>query len=136
MLEQILDIAPLPNAPREQNTDESDPKTPMKASGHGWPRESAIALHQRLGEIYLERKRYEDAELAWSCAVGVARMEVGRRGGGPVASPAETADLLAHHAESLHLLGREEQAKARVDEALRLDETNETANRLHESISR
>jgi tetratricopeptide (TPR) repeat protein len=116
MLEQILDVVPLPNGK--------------------WSRIDAIWLHRRLAEMYMERKRYEDAELAWSCAVGVARMEVGRRGGGPVASPAETADLLAHHAESLHLLGREEQAKARVDEALRLDETNETANRLHESISR
>jgi len=63
-------------------------------------------------------------------------MEVGQRGGGPPASPQDTADLIAHHAESLHLLGREEQAKARVDEALRLDASNETANRLHESFSR
>ena len=115
MLEQILDIVPLPNGK--------------------WGRDDAIQLHRRLAEMYLERKRYEDAELAWSCAVGVARMELGPRSA-PPAQPAETADLLAHHAESLHLLGREEQAKARVDEALRLDETNETANRLHESFSR
>jgi tetratricopeptide (TPR) repeat protein len=117
MLEQILDVVPLPN-------------------GEEWTRVDAIWLHRRLAEIYMERKRYEDAELAWSCAVGVARMEVGRRGGGDPAPPADTADLLAHHAESLHLLGRDDQAKARVAEALRLDETNEKANKLHESIGR
>lgn len=116
MLEQILDVVPLPN-------------------GKLWSREDAIWLHRRLAEMYMERKRYADAELAWSCAVGVARMELGQRGG-PPASAADTADLLAHHAESLLLLGREDQARARVDEALRLDETNETANRLHESSKR
>jgi tetratricopeptide (TPR) repeat protein len=116
MLEQILDVVPLPN--------------------DKWTRVDAIWLHRRLAEIYMERKRYADAELAWSCAVGVARMEVGQRGGGEPAPPAETADLLAHHAESLLLVGREDQAKARVAEALRLDETNEIANRLHESFSR
>ena len=116
MLEQIIDVVPLPNGK--------------------WTRDDAVWLHRRLAEIYMERKRYADAELAWSCAVGVARMEVGQRGGGEPASAADTADLLAHHAESLLLLGREAEAKARVGEALRLDETNELANRLHESSGR
>jgi tetratricopeptide (TPR) repeat protein len=120
MLEQVRDIAPLPN---------------MR-----WKRSSAVALHERLGEMYMERKRYEDAELAWSCAVGCARMQLPAKEGEPADikpfdAPA-VADLLARHGESLHLLGRVDEAKARAEEALRLDPENEAAKKLSASLVR
>lgn len=115
MLEQMLDIAPMPNGK--------------------WKREDAAQLHERLGEIYVERKRYEDAELAWSCAVGVARMDLGPKGE-PAAEAPRVAELLARHAESLHLLGRDDEARARVEEALRLDAASEPALKLRESLTR
>jgi tetratricopeptide (TPR) repeat protein len=118
MLEQVRDIAPLPN---------------MK-----WKRSSAVALHERLGDLYMARKRYDDAELAWSCAVGCARMQLVAKDGKaedlkPLEPPA-VADLLAHQGESLHLLGRVDEAKARAEEALRLDPENEAAKKLTESL--
>ncbi len=115
MLEQMLDIAPLPNAK--------------------WKREDATQLHERLGELYVERKRYADAELAWSCAVGTARMDLGPKGE-PAAEPVRVAELLARHAESLHLLGRDDDARACVEEALRLDEACEPALKLRDSLTR
>jgi tetratricopeptide (TPR) repeat protein len=120
MLEQVRDIAPLPN---------------MK-----WKRSSAVALHERLGELYMDRKRYDDAELAWSCAVGCARMQLVKKDGSPddikPLDPPAVADLLARQGESLHLLGRVDEAKARADEALRLDPENEAAKKLAESLAR
>jgi hypothetical protein len=109
--------------------------SPRSPSGLGWPRTEAVALHERLAEIYMERKRYADAELAWSCAVGVARMDVGGKGE-PPAEPSVVADLLAHHAEALHLVGHDDDCRARIEEALRLDPENEAAKKLRESLSR
>lgn len=115
MLEQMLDIAPLPNAK--------------------WSREDATQLHERLAEIYMERKRWADAELAWSCAVGVARMDLGPKGE-PAAESTRVAALLAQHGTALHLLGRRDEARARVEEALRLDDACEPALKLRDSLTR
>jgi cytochrome c-type biogenesis protein CcmH/NrfG len=120
MLEQVRDIAPLPN---------------MK-----WKRTSAVALHERLGDLYMDKKKYDDAELAWSCAVGCARMQLPEKEGKPedvkpLDAPA-VADLIARHGESLHMLGRIDEAKARAQEALRLDPGNEAAKKLSESLTR
>jgi tetratricopeptide (TPR) repeat protein len=129
MLEQMRDIAPLPNAP---SRDPGAPPSPRAAAG--WPRDAAVSLHERLGEMYMERKRYADAELAYACAVGVARMDIGD--GAPGAEPPVVADLLAHHAETLHLLGRADDARARLAEALRLDAENELAKKLQQTLQR
>lgn len=122
MLEQMRDIAPLPNV---------SPEWPKAA----WPRANAIALHQRLGESYMDRKRYADAELAYACAVGAARMNTGIETDPPAEAPI-VADLLAHHAEALHLIGHDDECRARIDEALRLDPENETAKKLQQSLQR
>lgn len=113
MLEQMRDIAPLPNGK--------------------WARAEATALHERLGEVYLERKRYPDAELAWSCAVGVARMDLGPKGE-PAAAVLVLGDLLAHHAEALHLVGRDDEARPKLEEALRADPENELAKKLEGTL--
>jgi tetratricopeptide (TPR) repeat protein len=125
----MRDIAPLPNAP---SRDPGAPPSPRAAAG--WPRDAAVSLHERLGEMYMERKRYADAELAYACAVGVARMDIGD--GAPGAEPPVVADLLAHHAETLHLLGRADDARARLAEALRLDAENELAKKLQQTLQR
>ena len=121
MLEQMRDIAPLPNV---------GPNVPPPAR---WRRDAALAIHERLGEMYLERKRYPEAELAWACAVGVARMELQVKDE-PVAPPAALAELLAHHAEALHLIGRDDAARARVEEAKRLDPENEAVRKAEQSL--
>jgi tetratricopeptide (TPR) repeat protein len=128
MLEQLRDLVPLPNGAMP------GPPAPGGAPHQAlWDRESAIWLHERLGEIYLARKRYEDAELAWSCAVGVARMNLGAKGEPPAESDV-VANLLAHHAESLQLVGRIDEARSRAQEALRLDAENELAKRVLEAL--
>jgi cytochrome c-type biogenesis protein CcmH/NrfG len=120
MLEEVREIAPMPN---------------MK-----WSRASAVSLHERLAEMYMERKRYADAELAWACAVGCARMQLAVKDGAPEEikpfDAAAVAELVARHGESLHLIGRTEDAKARADEAMRLDPENEAAKKLLESLRR
>lgn len=113
MLEQMRDIVPLPNGP--------------------WSREDCAALHERLAEIYLERKRFADAELAASMAAGVAGMPLRRGEDGPL-DDAERSSLLTLHAETLHLLGRDADARRRLEEALRLDGTNEKASSLLQKL--
>jgi tetratricopeptide (TPR) repeat protein len=122
MLEEMRDIAPLPNM------------NPLWAN-QAWPRAEATAIHERLGEIYLERKRYAEAELAWSCAVGAARMELGAKADPPAEAPV-LAELLARHAESLHLLGKADECRAKLDEALRLDPECEAAKKLQGELRR
>jgi tetratricopeptide (TPR) repeat protein len=132
VLEEMRDVAPLPNlAPAQQRPGGKSPAGPPR----GWTRENALAIHERLGELYLERKRYADAELAYACAVGVARMDVGSKDDPPLEGAA-VADLLAHQAEALHLLGKADEARARLDEAKRLDPENEAVKKLEQSISR
>jgi len=120
MLEEVRDVVPMPD---------------MK-----WKRTSAVALHERLAEMYGERKRHDDAELAWSCAVGCARMQLSKKDGAaedikPL-DAALVADLVARHGESLNLLGRTDEARAHADEALRLDPSNETAKKLLDSLTK
>jgi len=128
MLEQLRDIVPLPNAPAE----EAAARRPSK---NAWGRVRATTLHERLAEMYMERKRYADAELAWACAVGVSRMDLGPKGE-KQADGATTAALLAGHAESLRMLGKNDEAKSRAEEALRLDPANEDAKKLLETLAR
>lgn len=116
MLEQLRDLAPLPNK--------------------GWSRQDALDVHHRLAEIYTTQKRYDDAELAFACAVGVARMPVEPTDKNPPLTGSDMADLLAGHAESLMLLGRADDARAKVAEALRNDPENEAAKKLMKSLER
>ncbi len=111
--EQIRDVVPLPHGP--------------------WRRDAATDLHERLGEMYLDRKRYADAELAFGTAVAVARMDLGRDADPPL-DPQTLADLLARHAETLHLLGRTDDARRRLDEALRADPENARAQDLRRTL--
>jgi len=88
----------------------------------------------------MNKKQYDDAELAWSCAVGCARMQLPEKEGKPEdVKPFDAtavADLIARHGESLQLLGRVDEAKARAQEALRLDPENEAAKKLAGSLAR
>jgi len=122
MLEQMRDIVADPERRQEPS-----------AAGPVAARNSALALNERLGEMYLERKRYEDAELAYACAIGVARMDLAMKEQ-PPSDPPVVAELLAHHAETLHLLGKDEDARARIEEAKRLDPENETVKKVEETL--
>ncbi len=133
MFEQMRDIAPLPNGGGRAPGDAPRPGGGLAPSGAGWPRDAALAVHERLAEMYMDRKRYADAELAWSCAVGVARMDLGPKGE-PAADSPTVATLLASHGESLHLLGRDDEARSRADEALRMDPQNDAAKKLADSL--
>jgi tetratricopeptide (TPR) repeat protein len=135
MLEGLRDIVPLPNVAARPPRKPDDKTDQPEEKHQGWQREDAVAVHERLAEIYIERKRYADAELAWSCAVGCARMDLGATG--PKAlDPTHVAEMVACQGEALHLLGRIDEAKARLEEALRLDPNCESAKALKEVLTR
>jgi tetratricopeptide (TPR) repeat protein len=112
-LEEMRDVVPLPNGP--------------------WKREACADLHERLAQLYLDRKRWPDAELAARTAASVASMAL-RKGEDPPPPEPQRAELVALHAETLHLLGRDDDARRRADEALRLDPANERAGALAEKL--
>jgi tetratricopeptide (TPR) repeat protein len=139
MLEQLRDIVPLPNSVMRpaggEGTKKDDKKDAPERKAVGWTRADAGGLHERLAEHYMDRKRYADAELAWACAVGAARMDLGPNGEPPL-EPTALAGLVVAHGESLRLLGRAEEARARAEEALRLDPANEDAKKLKDDLTR
>jgi len=110
---ELRDITPLPN--------------------RGFGRGDALAIHVRLGDLQLAAGLHEDAELSRRLAVGVARMETGDKNDPPFEG-AELAALLVDHAEALRLVGRTDDALYRIDEALRVDETNAAARELRDRL--
>jgi tetratricopeptide (TPR) repeat protein len=113
MLLEMRDVVPLPNM--------------------GWDREACSGLHERLAQIQLERKLWADAELSARTAAAVAGMSLRPKEPPPLAD-GRRAELIALHAETLHLLGRDDEAKRRAEEALRLDPANERAGGLVEKL--
>lgn len=101
--------------------------------GDPWGREQATELNRRIGEIYLERKDYAQAEVACDMAAEVAVMPTGTDKDKPLADDVRS-DLLTRHAECLRLLGRTDAARRRVQEALTLDAENEDALHLLEAL--
>lgn len=120
MLEGMRDVVPLPNV----------------VAGHPgaqWDRDRCADLHERLAELYIDAKRWPDAELAAGMAASVAAMPL-RRAEPPPLSDARRSELVTLHAETLNLLGRTADARRRTEEALRLDPTNERAGVLLEKL--
>jgi hypothetical protein len=113
MLDEILDIVPLPNGP--------------------WTREACAEFHERRAVTALERKDYAEAERAAAAASAVAVMELAREGARMLDEP-RRSELVRLHAESLWLLGRTDDARRLVAEALRLDPENADARTLAEKL--
>ena len=109
----MRDVVPLPNGP--------------------WGRAACAELHERLTQLYLDRKRWADAEVAARMAAAVGVMDLRDGEAGPLGD-VEQARLVAAHAETLHLLGRDDEARRRAEEALRLDPANERAGVLVEKL--
>ena len=110
---EMRDIVPLPNGP--------------------WNREGCAGLHERIAQLELERKAYPEAEVAARMAAEVAGMQL-RKGESLPLDDVRRAELLALHAETLQLLGRNDDAKRRAEEALRLDPANDHAGVLLEKL--
>lgn len=112
---EMRDIVPLPNA--------------------GWTRDLCASLHERIARIHLERKAYAAAEVAALMAYEASFMDLGKAGERPLPD-ARRAELLALQATVTDLLGRREEARKLVEEALRLDPESEDARDLRDRLSR
>jgi tetratricopeptide (TPR) repeat protein len=110
---EIRDVTPLPNG--------------------DWNREACASLHERTATLQMERKDWPAAELSSRMAVSVSAMSL-RPNEAPPLADGRRAELLTLHAEALHLLGRDDEARRRADEALRLDPGNEKAGELSEKL--
>lgn len=112
-LRELRDIAPLPHGP--------------------FGRPLALELHSRIAELCAARGEHAEVELSRRVAVGVACMETPNPQEPPLEGP-DLADLLVLHAEALRLVGRLDEARHRIGEALRLDPENPDARTLGERL--
>ncbi len=112
-LRELRDIVPLP---------------------HGeFARRQALELHGRIAELCTATGATAEVELSRRLAVGVARMATGDAGEPPLEG-ADLADLVVLHAAALRLVGRIDEARYRIDEALRMDPENPDALDLRERL--
>ncbi len=114
---ELRDIVPLPHGPVT--------------------REDAVGMHTRMADLLAVRKRSAEEEVARRVAVGVGRMQLPPAGPGgppPTLEDGEIADLLVSHARALRLLGRLDEARDRLREAIDLDPEHGAAADLLERL--
>lgn len=95
-------------------------------------RQEAVDLHERIGDLSMKRSDWAGAALAYHLAVECAVIETAD---GDIPLPDDArSDLLVRHAEALRSLGRTDDSRARLREALVLDPENEDAQRLLDAL--